>query len=340
MLKIKKSFFDRFDQTFKLIKNNFFNIFIILFWYNFIWIILFKVIFLHFFMWKLMAWDVNSFLWILTNPWVVFALMIIFLVFLVYLFFYVVIYISVLHTIKRIIAWEEIILSNILKYWMNKYMDSFKTYRFAFKYAYLLPCLILIIWLLMIMFWLSWSELLLSSWVIITIFSILFSLYFIAYRWNKSRFALFSAVEKDDFTENNFNESIKITENKWWRIFWNLLLLWFILSTLKSIISWIIWSVFFWLSGWWSLISEWISAFQKWLEPEVLTKLLEDHINNIPFIYSFLSKLLDSALNSVILVFSLVFIYLFYLRLYREFKYENPEELTIKNWNLEKKEEL
>ena len=73
---------------------------------------------------------------------------------------------------------------------------------------------------------------------------------------------------------------------------------------------------------------------------QFLIKLLEDHINSIPFVYSLLSKVIDSVLNSIVMVFSFVFIYLFYLRLYREFTYENPEELTIKNWDLEIKEEL
>ena len=264
MLKIKESFFDRFDQTFKLIKNNFLNLFIIIFWYNFIWLIVFKVLFFHFFMWKLMAWDVNNFLSVLSNPGVVFAIMLIILAYIAYIFFYIVIYISVLHTIKKIIIWEKIELLDILKYWKEKYMDSFKTYRFVFKYAYLIPCLFLILWLGMIMFWLSGVEWLLDSWIVVTIFSFLFLIYFVIYRWIKSRFALFSAIEKDDFSENNFNESIRLSDNKWWRIFWNLFLLWVILSSIKSMISWVIWSLLFGLSGWWSLISEWISAFQKW----------------------------------------------------------------------------
>ena len=45
------------------------------------------------------------------------------------------------------------------------------------------------------------------------------------YRWVKTYFSLNSAVDSSEYTKENFNISVKITDWNWWRIVWNYILI-------------------------------------------------------------------------------------------------------------------
>ena len=83
-------------------------------------------------------------------------------------------------------------------------------------------------------------------WWFIIWFSSIYFIISIIYRWLKSKFAIYSAVDKNEFTKNNFEKSLKFTKNNWWRILWNLLVVWLLII----VISWIFTFVFSLLPIW------------------------------------------------------------------------------------------
>jgi hypothetical protein len=52
--------------------------------------------------------------------------------------------------------------------------------------------------------------------------SIVVGIIFMIYRGLKVKFVIIAAVHKNNYSKENFEYSLKISEKKWWRIFWNL----------------------------------------------------------------------------------------------------------------------
>lgn len=310
--------FGRVWQSFEILKNNFLSLTLPLFIYNFIalvlvWAIFFSVLFSN--MWNISDSKFDWFI-LLDNPIVIINITIWVLLFIAYLILYIPVLLSLLKSVKQAIAWENITIKENLNYWFSRIINSFKTYWYIFSYVALIPAIIFIIWWLLIIIgfssdWLSilgniWAILIAVWWITFVVFAI--------YRWIKATFALYSAVDEDSFTKSNFLNSIELTDNKWWIIVWNFI----VISLIMWVISFIIWFVF------WVIYYSWVD-FQS-------INTLEEFIsfaNNFSIIPQIISGFLNNIINTIITVFSTIFIYLLFLR----FKQLPETEIIDNNHN-------
>jgi len=325
MLKIKENFFDRFDQSFRLIKSNFVWLIAPVFVYYFLVYIVFTVLMWTFFLSKIGSIEnIENFnIWLfLSDPSVVIIIAVWMFLFLINLLLFIVIILSILKSIKQAVTWEQINIQENIVYWFTRFFSSMKTYWYVFSYVYLIPAIIFIIWGLLLNMWLYKNiDSFTYFWWLTIVASILTLILFAIYRWTKATFALYSAVDNDSFEKDNFNHSVSITNKKWWRVFWNIFLVWMIISLWTSMIESAIWLVLFSASGWWSVLTSWITDIISWGNLEKIISTITEYFQNKSMFYDILKNLISIILQSIWTVFVFTFIYLFYLRLFREDEY-------------------
>lgn len=147
------------------------------------------------------------------------------------------------------------------------------------------------------------------------ILSLFLFLIFALYRWIKAIFALYSAIDMNEFTKINFTHSITVTDNNWLRILWNFMLVWIIVWLLSSFISWV-----FWVFIPSSIDIEKI----KWIDD---LKSIWDSFSIIPH---FISGFFSSVITIVWDVFIIVFTYIFFKRLeFENLKWTNKDEVEL-----------
>lgn len=231
------------------------------------------------------------------------------------------IFIWSVHYIKEISNERPIQLIDSFKYWLDNILRSFITYYHVFIYVYLLPLWLLIIWLMLILLQQTW---IINSWTIgwiLSLLSVMVLMYYIIYRWTKSMFAIYWAVDKDIYNKDNFVNTVNITKNNWLRIFWNCLLLWLILWLSSSLIN----QIFSYMTPTFDFES---FRNNKNLSPELI-KAMFDSIFTIS-----IGWIMSSVIGSIIYIFSNTFYYLFYKRLEYEFsptdKTDTSDEYEIK----------
>lgn len=193
-----------------------------------------------------------------------------------------------------------------------------KTYRYMFVYIAIIPAIFFIFWWLIFNIW-YFYDLQFNYKIIGTFLMAVWFLYFIInmiYKWIKSTFAIYSAIDKDDYSKNNFLESIIITNKKWWRIIWNLILVWLIVWLLSSVAS-NIFSIFFGKIWDFSLID-----FEN-----INFEMIKNFASTFSFFNYFASWFLNNLVNTIGTVFIYIFIYVFYKRLV--FEYTNNSEITV-----------
>jgi len=226
-----------------------------------------------------------------------------------FMFFYflllIPITISLIKGIKNIYNWQKLILSDITLYWFKNIFESFKTYFYIFSYVILIPFILLIILSSLYIFWYFWNIpfILLN---ILSLFVLIYIIYTIIYKWIKSKLALYSAIDKNKYSKENFLNSIKISQNNWWRIFWNILLLWLIFSIISRVIT----------------ILPWINSFNFNIF-ELKNEWINLLLNNYSFWKQVFSWIIKQILSSFIFIYSLIFFYLLYKRLELDFLNSN-----------------
>ena len=343
MIDIQEWVFDRIEQSFTLLKNNFLWLFLPFFLYNFISIVIVWTISKYYTMSSL-AWiddmkglDLFEFL---NNSSVVIWITIWITLYIIYLILYVIVLLWFLKSIRQVVNWEKISILDNLKYWVLNFNNSMKTYWYIFAYIALIPSLLFIIWWALFSLSLSIPDLnfLKSIWGTIIILSLIIFAFFAIYRWVKSTFSLYAAVNENSFTKKNFIFSIKITDFNWMRIFWNFLLVWIMISIISSIISWIIWSLLFFSNGGWSIIDLFMSSIYKWWHiwnPNMwdIKNIINDYVNNFSIFWELISNFIKNILTTVFSVYLLIFTYIFFLRLKEESSFDS-EELNVKNIEL------
>ena len=204
----KKSVLDRIEQSFILLKQNFVELFLPIFLYKLISIVLFGSIAAYYFfrnVWKISDNSLDFFS-SLNDPFIVLSIAIGIFLFLLYLLLYIPIFLWLIHSIKQAYNWDVVTGKQNILYWFSRFSDSMKTYWYIFSYVALLPAIIFIIGGLLFNagFYFSWFEsgkyiggaIMVFSWVLFLVFAL--------YRGIKSSFSLFSAVDRDTFTKNNF----------------------------------------------------------------------------------------------------------------------------------------
>lgn len=330
-MEAKKEIFDRVEQSFTLFKGNYKQIFLPLFVYN---ILSYVVFFVLFFVFMLLAWTSLLSVWninteqlspsiFLSSFWIIILILSVILLILwiiSILILYIPFFIWTVKTIKQVYNWEEINCKENIISSFSDILKSFKTYWYIFVYVFLIPTLLFIFPLLILIYSnIKESELIWYIAVYIFSLSILFFTIIVIYRWFRSVFSIYSAIDKNEYTKENFDFSISITKSKIWRIFWNFLLIWLIVGFLSSILEWIAWLI----------VSEsWVSGIMK------TGNYLKDIINYISSLkddiynaFSILEAIIYSAVSAIFSAFILVFSYIFFKRL--EIENSPKEEKSI-----------
>ena len=332
---IRESVFDRISDSFTFFKNNFSSLFLPFFIYNFISITIVGTILQFYFINSLSSindysnLDAFSFL---NNSVVVIWMVVSTFFFILYLLAYVYVLLGLLKSIKQWFNWEKIDMIENIKYWIWNFWNSMKTYWYIFVYIAMIPALLFILWgiLFNLSYYLDNISVLSSiGWWLMLVSFIIF-IFFSIYRWTKARFALYSAVNANEFSKENFNTSVKYTDNNWWRIVWNYLLVWILIWFLGYVVSALNWLISFGL-WWWSDLMSWLSESYYNKDYSNIKDLISNYINNFSFIAEILWNIIDTIFKTWANVYIIVFSYIFYLRLEKEYLNNNKTLDNSKN---------
>lgn len=306
---------DRMEQSFFIFKTAFVYLVLPLFVYNIISFIFFtSVVYYLIFSWvlfslvDLLSYN-NFFLFFSSTKFVILSTLSLF-----FLVLYVLIFIPFLiYTIKTIsdfYNWEvKVDFKSNFFYASSRFFDIMKTYRYIFAYLALIPSIIFIIWWVIFnvgyfydlqfdykMIW--WAFML--TWFLLFIVNMI-------YRGIKSTFSLYSAIDNDSYTKEDFLKSVSITNNKWWRIFWNIVLVWFIVWLLSWIAS-NFFSIFF--GNFWDFST---IDFEN-----INVVAIQNFIDAFSFFNYFVSWFFENLIKTVGSVFIYIFIYVLFKRLVSE----------------------
>ena len=337
MINPKEWIFDRIEQSFNVVKNNFKNIFLSYFLYSFfiflIWIIFYysSIYFVN--LLNIKETDIQN-IWNIFNNTYFLIWINLFIIFIIIKLTLVIPFI--LATIKTIkdsfLEKENIDFVENIKYWFKNLYNSFKTYWYIFAYIALIPAFFIIIWWILLIIWDTQNlDNFSQIWLYILWFWFILLIIFWFYKWLKTSFSIYSAVDENKYTKENFEKSLKITENNWWRILWNFLLLSIFISIISWIINSILWIINIWSSNIFSNLD--YHSLQNW-------KFSPEQINNIMdslwsfSIIEFIINIIKLVFDNIFIIFSFVFTYIFYKRLELEKFWKIKEEnIEIENNN-------
>ncbi len=300
MINPKENFLDRIEQAFDLFISSAKELFLPIFAYQFItMIVIYTILSSILFSMFNFGWDITSSKWILDSFWklytdpqfILFISISIFLV-LLYLTIFIPFLVATIRWVSLAYKWEKVDVLEVVKYWFTNIWNSFQTYWYIFAYIALIPSLIIIIWWLWVIYGQSfWNNSIMnSSFYIVWIGALILAISSIV-RWIKSTFALYWAIDNDKYTKVNFKSTISVTKNNWWRIWWNIFLLWIIIS----LVSWIFWSIISMISWiWWFSITDLLSIKTT----EDVTKLLSNIGETT--IYSILWDILNLIISTIV----------------------------------------
>lgn len=324
-MEINENVLGRIEQSFILFKNNFKELFLPLFIYNLLSLVVFWTLLMYFFLsgiWDIIKPDLDLFSF-LNNPYVIISIIVWTMAFIIYLMLYLPILLGLIKSIKQAYEWNKITSKENVIYWFSRLKKSFNTYWYIFSYVALIPSIVFILWGLLfnISYYVEWYEFLKNIWIGFLILGWIIFLLFFVYRWVKTKFSIYSAIDNDTFTKDDFSESLKITDNNWRRIVWNLFLIWLIISS----ITWFIWWIINIFSYWWIDFTSIRSINDiSWLFANfsITGQLIGWFINNI--------------ISTIGAVFLIIFTYLFFIRLSFESKNKNViwNENINKNWDI------
>jgi len=338
MINPKEWVFDRIEQSFDLFKNNFKNIFLSYFLYK-LFVFIFWVI-IYYWIFNFINFDnfwinnsLNFFSEIFSNTYFLIWVNIFIILVLLNLILIIPFILATIKTIKdSFLEKENIDFVENIKYWFKNLYNSFKTYWYIFAYIALIPAFFIIIWWILLIIWDTQNlDNFSQIWLYILWFWFILLIIFWFYKWLKTSFSIYSAVDENKYTKENFEKSLKITENNWWRILWNFLLLSIFISIISWIINSILWIINIWSSNIFSNLD--YHSLQNW-------KFSPEQINNIMdslwsfSIIEFIINIIKLVFDNIFIIFSFVFTYIFYKRLELEKFWKIKEEnIEIENNN-------
>jgi len=334
---LEEKVLDRIEQSFEIFRKSFTYLVVPFFCYYLLSFVFFGLIMIYLlfsgtFLSIFDTMDYNNFFLFFTNPKVVFLIFMTIVLGILYLLIYIPFFIYSIKTIWDFYKWaEKINFKDNLMFSLTKFMPLMKTYWYIFAYVALIPSLFFIAWgiLFNLSYFLNFGDLYSTIWVVfMSIWAILFAIFAI-YRWLKTSFSVFSAVDSDDYSRENFKFSVEITKNKWWRILWNIFLIWLIVWLLSWMAS-NFFSIFFGKT--WSFSNMDFNSLNK--------ETIQNLINSFSFFNYFVSWFFEMLISTIWKIFILIFIYIFYKRLSFETiktieNTENRQGFEIKNENKE-----
>jgi hypothetical protein len=212
-------------------------------------------------------------------------------------------YISFVRNINDSYKWELFDKNINLKHGFTRIWKILNTYRYIFKYVSLIPCLILIVWMLVV--FVDYIV-----WFIIIWLAILLFIYFAIFRWLRSFASLMYAVSNDEFTEDSFKKSIELTKYKVWTVFWNYVGIFLLF-----------WLVTYFITKWFNIfvpenntisaiITEIYNNKDNLTNEKIQTILSSINPTNSDMFTSSIRKLYDSTLTSFLYVYGVIFYFL------------------------------
>ena len=326
-MKVKNGVLGRIGQTFQLFAANIVPLSLL----YIIAIFIFELVFSTFFKFSVFG---NINMWAenildeLYNVQTLIMIIVWIIIFLVYLIALIPVNIGTIRWVKQAYSWKEVTVKENFMYAINNFFGIFKTYWFIFAYVALVPAVVLIVWLILVLLWQLWIPF--ASWVggIVSVVAIFMFMVYSIYRWIKATFAIYNAIEKEEYTKINFDESIKYTTNNWWRIAGNIILF----ALLMIFVGGIIWYVtsFLWIR--WPQID-----MSQFADPENLSaedlRMVSDTLSQVT-IGGVIAWIINAFVQSIITVLWTIFTYL----LYKTMQIESGEWVEIKNVSAMKKE--
>lgn len=316
-MEAKISVLDRIGQSFTLYKNHFIDFFLPIFLYNIISFLVFWVAFMAFVFWNIWSIDLQNmdYFSFLNNPKIVTLIAIWMVIFIVYLLLYIPVLLWLIKSIKQAYDEQEVTPKANILYWFTNLTNSFKTYWYIFVYVAIVPAVFFIVWWILFNYWYySDSDILKQIWTFWMIFWWILFIVFSIYRWLKSTFPIYSAVNNDSFTKEDFSNAINITHNNWWRILWNFILIWLIITLVSWLISWLLW-----IFSYSSLDFSSVTSLQDFTEIA----------SNFSVVWESLSWFVNTIISTITSVFVIIFTYIFYMTLRQE------SIIVPKKWEIE-----
>lgn len=313
--------FDRIIQAFELYKNNFVNFTVTIFLYNLVALVF----------WLTMGKFTNSFLWgnessglsMLWAPSDIYITMSLWAIaFLTYIIFYIPVLVGTLKTIHDAMHEKNIDTVSNFQYGLRQFSNVMKVYWYVFEYVFLVPALILIIWLLLMLgAMMSGVWALAGLWGLVIFISVLTGIIFGVYRGLRSTFRLYGALEEEDFSKEAFTRGLEETSGKLWRIIGNFIVLSLTLWLISIPVNIAINTV----TG--IHPSEDIMQIKNMVDnkDQMTLENVQSTIADMTklSLWDILHKTLAMIYKTLVSVFGLVFIYIFYLRLKEEYMSNN-----------------
>ncbi len=305
-MEAKQWVFERVSQTFSLYKNNFIPLTLL----YFVAMLFFELIFTNVFrltlVWNIDIWatDIVSQIY---NTQMILIFLAGVILFLIYLLALVPVNIATIRSVQQAYNEQDVTVKDNFTFAVKNFLNIIKIYWYLFVYIALIPAVLLIIWMLTILTWqLTGATILMAigwilSWVAVFVFLI-----FSIYRWIKSTFAIYHAIEMWQYTKWNFEKSIGLTKNNWWRIVWNFALFTCIMIVFWAVVGFISWLL--WFVG--PSLDMWDLSDPNSLRPEQLAAIKDSLWSiNLSII---LSWIINAVITTIATVSWIVFVYLFY----------------------------
>lgn len=335
-IEAKEQVFDRIEQCFDIFVKHFPTLFIPMFIYSLIAII-FTSIATYISLLKLDSFLDNTdttnanfsnidFYELFYKPETLMLVITLVILLIIYMTLYIPFLLWAIKSTSQVYKWEAPDWTENIKYWFKNLWNSFKTYWYNFVYVAIIPAILFIIgWITLIYGMQFNNDSITSIWWTIAVFSLVLFVVFSIYRWIKASFFLSSAVDKNEYTKDNFKHSISVTKNNFWRILWNLLLIWLLWGIIISMFEWVI-NIFTATTVSDSTIEllAWLSGEENPIESlKIISKEL---ISSYSPLANMVSSILNWALNTVFSTFVIVFTYVLFKRLEIENSGSNSQE--------------
>lgn len=206
---------------------------------------------------------------------------------LIYIFASMLFWVFIYKTVVNILKWEDISVKIAFNYVVWKIKDISIFYYYIFIYTFwFLSWIIIFFWLFYLILNYLWYDIIaMALFVIWYLFALIYFIVKVIKKIIKTTISLIWAVYEDDFSKNNFNYNLKITDNKVLNLFWNLLLLWIISTVILFIYSTFLY--FTWIDVNYKIYS---NNFNIFAIIEFIINLIFWYINTI-FLVSYYEKL-------------------------------------------------